>query len=195
MFSLVVFGGVFVLLLIGVVVAAYLVLIFNRLVRLKHEALKAWSNIDVLIRQRHDEIPKLVESCKHYMTHERVTLVEVLHARRAVAEASDARDMTRLGAAEAQLRQGLSSVFAAVEAYPVLQADESFRRLETRIVDLENAIADRREFFNDCVNSNNIRLEQFPDVIIARVFGFEPMELLSFDADDLADVDLRQLFA
>ena len=195
MFSVIVFGGVFVLLLIGVVVAVYLVLIFNRLVRLKHEALKAWSNIDVLIRQRHDEIPKLVESCKHYMTHERATLVEVLHARRAVAEASDARDMTRLGAAEAQLRQGLSSVFAAVEAYPVLRADESFRRLETRIVDLENAIADRREFFNDCVNSNNIRLEQFPDVIIARVFGFEPLELLSFDADDLADVDLRQLFA
>jgi len=195
MFSLIVFGGTVVLLLLAVAVAAYVVLIFNRLVRLKHEALKAWSNIDVLIRQRHDEIPKLVESCKRYMTHERATLVEVLHARRAVAEASDARDMTRLGAAEAQLRQGLSSVFAAVEAYPVLQADESFRRLETRIVDLENAIADRREFFNDCVNSNNIRLEQFPDVIIARVFGFEPLELLSFDADDLADVDLRQLFA
>ncbi|MGY6213561.1 LemA family protein [Methylolobus aquaticus] len=195
MFSLVVFGGAFVLLLFAAVVAAYLVLIFNRLVRLKHEALKAWSNIDVLIRQRHDEIPKLVESCKQYMTHERAALVEVLRARRAVAEASDARDMARLGAAEAQLRQGLSSVFAAVEAYPVLQADESFRRLETRIVDLENAIADRREFFNDCVNSNNIRLEQFPDLIIARVFGFEPMELLSFDADDLADVDLRQLFA
>lgn len=195
MFSLIVFGGTVVLLLLAVAVAAYVVLIFNRLVRLKHEALKAWSNIDVLIRQRHDEIPKLVESCKRYMTHERATLVEVLHARRAVAEANDARDMTRLGAAEAQLRQGLSSVFAAVEAYPVLQADESFRRLETRIVDLENAIADRREFFNDCVNSNNIRLEQFPDVIIARVFGFEPLELLSFDADDLADVDLRQLFA
>ncbi|RYU61902.1 LemA family protein [Methylolobus aquaticus] len=195
MFSLIVFGGTVVLLLLAVAVAAYVVLIFNRLVRLKHEALKAWSNIDVLIRQRHDEIPKLVESCKRYMTHERATLVAVLHARRAVAEASDARDMTRLGAAEAQLRQGLSSVFAAVEAYPVLQADESFRRLETRIVDLENAIADRREFFNDCVNSNNIRLEQFPDVIIARVFGFEPLELLSFDADDLADVDLRQLFA
>ena len=195
MFSLVVFGGAVLLLLFAVIVAAYVVMIFNRLVRLKHEALKAWSNIDVLIRQRHDEIPKLVETCKRYMTHERATLVEVLHARRAVAEASDAHDMARLGAAEAQLRQGLSSVFAAVEAYPLLQADESFRRLETRIVDLENAIADRREFFNDCVNSNNIRLEQFPDVIIARVFGFEPLDLLSFDADDLADVDLRQLFA
>jgi LemA protein len=195
MFSLVVFGGVFALLVMAVVVAAYLVLIFNRLVRLKHEAAKAWSNIEVLIRQRHDELPKLVETCKRYMTYERAALVEVLRARRAVAEASDARDMARLGAAEAELRQGLCSVFAAVEAYPVLQADKSFRRLETRIVDLENGIADRRELFNDCVNSNNIRLEQFPDVIMARAFGFEPLELLSFDADELADVDLRQLFA
>lgn len=195
MFSLIVFGALFVLLGIIAVVAAYVVLIFNRLVRLKHEALKAWSNIDVLLRQRHDEIPKLVEACKRYLTHERAMLVDVLHARRAVSEASDRHDMARLGAAEGRLRQGLFRLFAAVEAYPVLKADESFRRLETRIIDLENAIADRRELFNECVNASNIRLEQFPDAIIARVSGFEPMELLRFDDDELRDVNLRELFA
>jgi len=195
MFSIFVFGAVFVLLGLLAAAAGYVVLIFNRLVRLKHDALKAWSNIDVLIRQRHDEIPKLVETCKQYLTHERATLVEVLRARREVSEASDLRDMARLGAAESQLRLGMCRIFAAVEAYPVLKADESFRRLETRIVDLENAIADRRELFNECVNSNNVRIEQFPDVIVAQVFGFVSLELLRFEPGELTDVNLPELFA
>ena len=195
MFSLIVFGTFFFLIGVVAVLAAYVVLIFNRLVRLKHEASRAWSNIDVLMRQRHDEIPKLVDTCKQYLKHERATLVEVLRARQAVSAASGERDLARLGAAESQLRHGLFRLFAAVEGYPMLKGSESFRRLEARIVDLENAIADRRELFNACVNSNNIRLEQFPDGIVARLCGFEPLELLRFDDEDLADVDLRQLFA
>jgi LemA protein len=194
MFSVIVFSVAFVLFGALLILALYFVLIFNRLVSLKHETLKAWSNIDVLIRQRHEELPKLVEACKQYLRHERETLSEVLQARADVSNANACHDIKRLGEAEVQLRRSVSRLLAVVEAYPVLRADQSFRRLEERISGLENAIADRREFFNDCVNSSNVRREQFPDLIVARLFGFEAFELLQFDAEEQRDVSLRELF-
>lgn len=172
----------------------YLIVIYNRLVSLKHEVLKAWSNIDVLLRQRHDELPKLVETCKRYLQHERETLTRVMEARAGVSAALDQRDLPALGAAETGLRKSLFHLLAVAEAYPELKADESFRRLETRITNLETEIADRREFYNDSVNSNNVRLEQFPDVIIAQLFLFKPFELLRFQDEETKDVDLRALF-
>lgn len=173
----------------------YLIVIYNRLVSLKHEVKKSWSNIDVLLRQRHDELPKLVEACKRYLQHERETLAQVMEARAGVSTALDQRDMGALGAAETGLRKSLFNLLAVAESYPDLKADESFRRLETRIINLETEIADRREFYNDSVNSNNVRLEQFPDLIIAQLFLFKPFELLHFEAEETCDVDLRALFA
>lgn len=171
-----------------------LIVIYNRLVGLKHEVQKAWSNIDVLLRQRHDELPKLVETCKRYLEHERETLSQVMLARAGVSAALDGRDLGALGAAETGLRKSLFNLLAVAEAYPELKADESFRRLETRITNLETEIADRREFYNDSVNRNNVRLEQFPDVIIAQLFLFTPFELLRFQDQETEDVDLRALF-
>jgi LemA protein len=92
------------------------------------------------------------------------------------------------------LRSSLGGLFAVVEAYPDLKADESFKTLQARIVGLENALADRREFYNDSVNINNVRIEQFPDVIIAKKFGFKAFELLKFKATDMADVNIKTLF-
>lgn len=189
------------LLIIGILLALfvlgvlYLIVIYNRLVSLKHEVAKAWSNIDVLLRQRHDELPKLVETCKRYLQHERETLSQVMLARAGVSVALDRHDVGALGAAESGLRKSLFNLLAVAEAYPALKADESFRRLETRITNLETEIADRREFYNDSVNSNNVRLEQFPDVIVAQLFLFKPFELLRFDEAETRDVDFRTLFA
>ncbi len=177
-----------------VILALYVIVIYNRLVGLKHDIAKAWSNIDVLLKQRHDELPKLVETCKQYMKHERETLERVMQARARVSSARESSDVAALGAAETGLRQGLMNLFAVAEAYPELKADESFRNLEARITGLENAIADRREFYNDVVNSNNVRLEQFPDIIIARLFAFKPAELLVFSAEEIGDVDVKALF-
>jgi len=172
----------------------YAVLIYNRLVNLKHDTAKAWSNIDVLLKQRHDELPKLVETCKQYMQHERETLEKVMLARAGIFAARESSNLHALGTAESQLRQGLMQLFAVAESYPELKADESFRTLESRITGLENAIADRREFYNESVNNNNVRLEEFPDVIIARLFGFKPFELLEFSEEEKRDVDLKALF-
>jgi LemA protein len=185
----------FILLGLLVITIGYLILIYNRLVSLKHHTAKAWSNIDVLLKQRHDELPKLVETCKHYMRHERNTLEAVMRARSNASSAREQHDLPALGNAEGQLRQGLLQLFAAVEAYPDLKANSAFRTLEARITGLENAIADRREFYNDCVNTNNIRLEEFPDLFVARFFGFESFDLLDFSDQEIANVDLRALFS
>ncbi|MGB7289632.1 MAG: LemA family protein [Candidatus Macondimonas sp.] len=177
--------------LVGII---YVIVIYNNLVRLKHNVSKAWSNIDVLLRQRHDEIPKLVETCRRYMQHERETLERVISARTAVGQAREKKDMAALSGAESLLRTGLGQLFAVAEQYPELRADASFQHLRERITGLENAIADRREFYNDSVNRNNIRIETFPDVIMAHFFRFESADLLEFDAEDTADVSLGSLF-
>ncbi|MDX5332608.1 MAG: LemA family protein [Gammaproteobacteria bacterium] len=181
---------------IGVLVVAgiYLVVIYNNLVSLKHGVSKAWSNIEVLLKQRHDELPKLVEVCRQYMGYEQETLERVMQARSQVASAQQAHDVKGLGAAEGMLRMGLGQLFAVAEDYPELKANENFRHLHQRISGLENAIADRREYYNESVNRNNVRIEQFPDVIVARLFGFGPFDLLQFDAAETADVDIKALF-
>ncbi|HBO0405308.1 LemA family protein [Pseudomonas aeruginosa] len=174
--------------------AGYAVVLYNGLVRLKHAVGKAWANIDVLLKQRHDELPKLVEACKQYMQHERATLERVIADRNAVASARERADVNALGKAESGLRAGLGQLFALAENYPQLKANESFQFLSQRISGLENGIADRRELYNEAVNLNNVRIEQFPDLLIARVAGFKAAELLQFSEAEKADVDLKALF-
>ncbi len=183
------------LIVVLLLVAAYAVVLYNALVRLKHGVGKAWSNIEVLLKQRHDELPKLVETCKQYMQHERTTLERVIAARNAVASARETGDIGALGQAESGLRAGLGQLFALAENYPQLKANESFQFLQQRISGLENGIADRRELYNEAVNLNNVRIEQFPDVIIAGLFGFKAAELLEFSEAEKADVDLKSLFS
>jgi LemA protein len=174
--------------------ALYVVSIYNHLVRLKHNVSKAWSNIDVLLKQRHDEIPKLVETCKQYMKFEQDTLEKVMQARSQVSEARQSQDVPGLGLAEGALRMGLGQLFALAEDYPELRANENFQHLQGRITTLENTIADRREFYNESVNINNIGIETFPDLIVARLFGFGSRDLLEFDASEIVDVSVKQLF-
>jgi LemA protein len=174
---------------------AYLVLLFNNLVAVKNNVSRAWANIDVLLKQRHDEIPRLVEVCRAYKQFEQETLVRVTEARARVAAAREARNIGALGPAEAALRVGVARVFAVAEAYPQLKANDNFLQLQGRITSLENAIADRREFYNDSVNVNNTRIEQFPDVIVARLFGFRSAHLLRFEAGETAGVSVAGLFA
>lgn len=177
-----------------VLLVGYAVVIYNNLVNLKHQVARAWANIDVLLKQRHDELPKLVETCKRYMQYEQETLDKVISARNSVAQASNAEDMIALGEAETNLRSGLGRLFALAENYPDLKANESFQHLQSRITDLENAIADRRELYNDAVNLNNVRIEQFPDVLIAKQFNFTAKDLLEFSEAELGDVNIGNLF-
>ena len=177
-----------------ILIVVYAIVAYNNLVNLKHNVSKAWANIDVLLKQRHDEIPKLVETCKHYMKFEQSTLEKVMQARAQVSSAREAHDIGALGRAEGALRAGLGSLFAVAEAYPELKSNEQFLHLHGRISNLENAIADRREFYNESVNINNVRVEQFPDNMIGNLFRFRVARLLEFASAEKADVDVRGLF-
>ncbi|WP_006788343.1 LemA family protein [Thiorhodospira sibirica] len=184
-----------VLLVIAVIVGLYGVVIYNNLVSLKHGVSKAWSNIDVLLKQRYDELPKLVEVCRQHMRYEQETLERVMQARSRVANAQQSGDIKALGEAEGALRIGLGNLFAVAEAYPELTASDSFKHLQARISGLENAIADRREYYNESVNRNNVRIEQFPDVIVARFFHFKAFVLLEFSERERQDVNIKSLFS
>lgn len=184
------------LVVLGIVVVAvvYGVMIYNGLVQVKHAVAKAWANIDVLLKQRHDELPKLVETCKQYKQFEQETLQRVIEARSRVQMARESQDIPALGQAEGALRLELGQLFAVAEAYPELKANENYMQLQSRITALENGIADRRELYNEAVNINNVRIEQFPDAIIADMFRFEAKPLLEFASAEKADVDMKALF-
>lgn len=177
-----------------VVIAIYFIFTYNNLVSIKNNVSKAWANIDVLLKQRHDELPKLVDTCKQYMKHEQQTLEKIMQARAGVNGAREKHDPVNLSGAETALRTGMAGLYAVVENYPDLKADQSFQALQSRITGIENAIADRREFYNDSANVNNVRIQQFPDLIVAKVFGFEVFQLLTFSPAELEDVDLNQRF-
>ncbi|MCE2979962.1 MAG: LemA family protein [Betaproteobacteria bacterium] len=184
-----------ILLAIALLVGVYFVMVYNALVQVKHNVSKAWANIEVLLRQRHDELPKLIETCRQYMKFEQDTLQRVIEARGRVHAATQSQDVAALGPAEGALRMGLGNLFALAESYPDLKANASFQQLQSRISALEDSIADRREFYNESVNINNVRIEQVPDVFVARLFGFTPFKLLEFTADETHDVDVKQLFS
>ncbi len=183
------------ILLFGVVaLAGYLIGVYNQLVRVRAAVRLAWSNINVLLAQRHDELPKLVELCKQYMQYERDTLERVMRARNGVDAARSTGDMVSIGGAERELRTGLTGLYAVAERYPDLKANDAFRQLQTRISALETAIADRREVYNDSVNANNVRIQAFPDLLVARLGNFPPAQMLEIGAEGSADVDLKALF-
>jgi LemA protein len=184
-------------LIVLVVLAAivlYFIITYNSLVSIKHNVEKAWANIDVLLKQRNDELPKLIDTCKAYMAHEAQTLEKVIQARMGVDAARQTQDIAGLSKAESALTNSLGGLYAVAENYPDLKADQTFINLQQRITGLENQIADRREFYNDSVNNNNVRIQQFPDVIVASIFNFERKEMLRFASAELADVDLNARF-
>lgn len=186
----------FLVLVLGAILLAliYGISIYNHLVQLKHNVSAAWSNIDVLLKQRHDELPKLVETARQYKEFEQATLERVTQARSQVQQARESHDLGALGIAETALRAGLGQLFAVVEAYPDLKANEHFMQLLKRVSGLEDAIADRRELYNDSVNINNVKVEQFPNNIVAGMFRFGKAQLLRFSEAEKADVDFKALF-
>jgi len=166
----------------------YGVMLYNELVRLRNDNDRAWANIDVLLKQRHDEIPNLVETVKGYMQHERQTLEAVAQAR---AAAVNAATISQKAQADLFLTGALRGLFAVAENYPRLKANENFLRLQNRISELEERIADRREFFNDDVNTYNTRINQIPEVFLASFMGLKPREMFKASEEDRRLIEVK----
>ena len=164
------------------------VTLYNGLVSLRNNIRRSWANIDVLLKQRHDELPKLVQTCEGYMQHERHVFDKLSEARAALAQA---KSMNERAGAEHQIGQALGQLFAVAESYPELKANQSFLQLQNRITDLENQIADRREFYNDTVTTFNTRIQQIPDKFLADWLSYRPAELFAVSAEDRHDVEIK----
>ncbi len=169
-------------------VLIYTVILYNSLVRLRNENDRAWANIDVLLKQRHDEIPNLVETVKGYMQHEQQTLLAVTQARAASVNASS---IPQKAVADLKIASALHGLFAVAENYPQLKANENFLKLQSRISELEERIADRREFFNDDVNTYNTRIGQIPEVFVASFMNLKPRQMFTVSEEDRRQVEVK----
>jgi LemA protein len=179
-------GAAFLLFAVGVLV--YTVILYNGLVRLRNDNDRAWANIDVLLKQRHDEIPNLVETVKGYMQHEQETLLAVTQAR---AASMNAASIGQKAQADLLMTGALRGLFAVAENYPQLKANENFLKLQTRITELEERIADRREFFNDDVNTYNTRIGQIPEVFVASFMSLKPRSMFQVSDEDRRLVEVK----
>jgi LemA protein len=166
----------------------YGIIIYNELVRLRNDNDRAWANIDVLLKQRHDEIPNLVETVKGYMQHERQVLESVTQAR---TQALSAVTVGQKAQADLLISGALRGLFAVAENYPQLRANENFLKLQNRISELEERIADRREFFNDDVNTYNTRIRQIPDVVLANMMHLQSREMFKVSDEERREVEVK----
>jgi LemA protein len=162
-----------------VVVALWVVAIYNGLVSMRQRVNQAFADIDVQLRQRHDLIPNLVETVKGYAAHERGTLDEVVKARNAAVAA---QGTPQQAAAENALSGTLRQLFALAEAYPDLKANANFQQLQSELSDIENKIAAARRFFNNAVQEYNTGIQKFPAALFAAALGFAPKDF--FDLGD-----------
>ena len=181
--------------IVGTVLIGFLVVgalswaltLYNSLVALRNNIGRSWANIDVMLKQRHDELPKLIKVCEGYMQHERAVFDKLSEARNLLAKAQTVAE--RAGA-ENMLTRALGGIFAVAEAYPDLKANQAFLQLQSRITDVENQIADRREFYNDVVTTWNTRIQQIPDMYVASWLAAQPAELFKVAERDREDVEV-----
>ncbi len=167
---------------------SYFVGIYNNLVTLKNDIDRSFSNIDVLLKQRHDELPKLIETCKGYMKYEQKTLQAVTEARAAYTRATTPGEKAQ---ADNMITGALRTLFAVAENYPDLKANTNFMQLQGRITQLEEKIAGQRGAYNQDVNDYNIRIAQIPANFVAGFMHLQPHSLFQVAEADREDVQVK----
>jgi LemA protein len=171
--------------IVAIALIMYFVGIYNNLVTLKNDIDRSFSNIDVVLKQRHDELTKLIDTCKGYMQYEQKTLLAVTEARTAYLRATTPAEKIQ---ADTMVSGALKSLFAVAEKYPDLKADTNFMQLQGRITELEGKIAGQRNRFNEDVNVFNIRIAQIPANFVAGFMGLQPHALFQAAEADREDV-------
>jgi LemA protein len=176
--------GIILLVVFTIIIIVFflsIIIIYNNFVRLKNNIDKSWANIDVLLKQRSNEIPNLIKTVKGYMKHEKETLESLTKARSFLLKANT---LSRKAAADNAITELVKTIFAVAEKYPDLKAGENFLELQKRITGLENELADRREFYNDSVTIYNIRIQSIPDLIVARWMHLNRIDLFKATKED-----------
>jgi len=175
------FGTIVLLVIIGIV--GYLIAIYNKFVSLRSGIDAAWSDIDVQLKRRYNLIPALVETVKGYKEYEGETLEKVIAARQQGLQADSVKDKET---AANMLTGALGKLFALAEAYPDLKANTTFINLQMELSNIEGAIQNARRYYNAIVRDYNAKTESFPDIFIAKKYGFEPREYFELDENEAA---------
>ena len=178
---------IFVLVLVLLSLISWFLTVYNGLIQVKENIKKSWANIDVLLMQRSDEIPKLVEVLKSFVKHEKKMFDSIMESRSVYLGASSVPEKAD---ADSEISSALKSIFALSEAYPELRSNDNFLKLQDRISGLENDIADRRELYNESVNNYNIRIQSLPDAFIANSMNLAPEEMFKVVEKKKKDVDI-----
>ena len=178
---------IFVIVLIIIGIISWFFTVYNGLIQVKENIKKSWANIDVLLMQRSDEIPKLIKVLKSFVKHEKKMFDNILDARTSYLGANSVSEKAD---ADNQMSEALKSVFALSEAYPELGSNDNFLKLQERISGLENEIADRRELYNESVNNYNIRIQSLPDMFIANTLGLPQEVMFKVDENKKKDIDI-----
>ncbi len=178
---------IFVLVLILFSLISWFLTVYNGLIQVKENIKKSWANIDVLLMQRSDEIPKLVKVLKSFVKHEKKMFDTIMEARSFYLGASSVSEKAD---ADNEMSSALKSIFALSEAYPELRSNDNFLKLQERISGLENDIADRRELYNESVNNYNIRIQSLPDAFIANSMNLAAEEMFKVVEKKKKDVDI-----
>jgi LemA protein len=168
----------YVLAAIVAVVLLWAIVIYNRLVRDRNRAAAGWSDIDVQLKRRHDLIPKLVSAVQQYASYESSTIAAITELR----QEAGAREGAERARMEGDISRGLQRLIALAEAYPDLQASENFLSLQQDISAVENDIQFSRRYYNGAVRNLNTRIESFPDLVLARIFAFQPREYFELES-------------
>jgi LemA protein len=177
---------IIILIVVAVLLVAFVVGIYNGLVKLKVRVEEAWSDITVQLKRRADLIPNLVETVKGYASHEKEVFENVTKARTAVMDATS-KGPAETAKAENQFEGALKSLFAVAEAYPDLKANQNFLQLQQELVDTEDKIQASRRFYNAGVRDLNTKIDMFPSNIVANIFNFVKREF--FEVEDMASVE------
>ena len=180
--------GVVIVLVVLAIVAMMGVGIYNRLVRLRNQVERAWANIDVILKQRFDELPQLMQVIEQYAQYEAGVIEKVSEARTRYGQASTVPEKIQ---ASTEMSLALRGVMAIGENYPELHADENFMQLQNRISQLENTIADRREIYNETIATFNTRIEQLPEVFVARMLGYRRQVMFKAEGAERKPVNLK----
>ena len=183
--GILIFLGIF--LFGALAIVGYFITIYNGLISLKENIKKSWSNIDVILKQRHDELPKLISVCESYAEFEHGVLDRLMKAREKYFKA---RGVTKKSEASNEITAALQGIFALAENYPDLKTNKNFMQLQERISHLEETLADRREFYNDSVNNFNIRIKQIPDVLVAGMLNYHDEEMFKVSQKEREDIKI-----
>lgn len=167
-----------------ILLSGYFILLYNNLVRLQKNIGKAWANIEVLLKQRRDELIKLVAVCNEHTSYEQSLQTTLVNTRSTIEATFQANDVNSVGETENNLRKHTHALFAIAENIPNLKSDQSYQRLQKRVSDMEIAIADRREFYNETVTQYNNRIQTIPDMLVASLFHFTKAVVFQFDREN-----------